>query len=193
MKMMFHIMDTKEEIKNMTKNNFTNLIKKPTEKELQDPSASLLALTKAEPTDEAYDTYVEMFLTKIRDRFNKSFFTYYRAQPDSDEYLNHMYALVFKIEPEDMETMIAMNALFIRNNLDKKEAEKRFFKKLPEFLSLEGVKVIYLPDEKENTISGVTSIVDDKTLFAQIYFIENEKYGWWLTQFQEAKEKRSAE
>lgn len=167
MQILINLLEMKGDLKTMTK------------------TQSLGELLKASPTEEAYNEYVTLLLTKVKDRYEKTFFKYYKSRKDSDNPLERYSMLEFRIEPEDMDTFLKMNALFIRHNLDNKEITKRTIERFGEFIELGDAKLLFEDREGYSMLSFVSSIATESTITLLLAFISEDEYSEWKELYEE--------
>lgn len=162
-----------------------NLLEMRGEIKMSKQVQSLGALLKAEPTEEAYNEYVTLLMNKVKDRYEKTFFKYYKSRKETDNPLEMYSMLEFRIEPEDMETFLRMNALFIRHNLDNKEITKRVVQRFGEFIPLENARILFEEREGLSTLSFVSSIATESTITILLAFIAETEYEDWKKLYEE--------
>lgn len=143
--------------------------------EVQHGEFGLRNIIDADSSDASHIEYTRLLLEKVKDRFDKAFFKYYRALDDEAPSAENVYLIQMVIEPEDVTHFLKMNRTFIVNNLDNEKVNKLFVSLLPEYVDLKGVKVLRVDDDAI-PFTHVTSIARDSSIVVHIAFVREEDY-----------------
>lgn len=149
---------------------------------------SIRSIIEAEDTREDYLAFARLLLEKVVDRFDKSFYKYFKEEEGKPASMENYNMFHFNIAPEDLEHYLKMNKLFVEHNLDGTIIEKTVMELLPEYLNLEGMKLLYFPDKTGNRrYSAVSSIAHDSTIVAYFSFVREEDYDRVLSELEEVE------
>lgn len=129
----------------------------------------------ADSSTESHVAYTKLLLEKVKDRFDKAFFKYYRALDTEEPSSDNVYLIQMVIEPEDLSHFLKMNRAFIVNNLDNETVNRLFVNLIGEYIDLEGVKVLRTYND-EIPLTHVTSIARDSSVIVHIAFVRDEDY-----------------
>lgn len=157
-------------------------------------SKSIRSIIEAKGTEESYEAFARLVLEKIKDRFDKSFYKYFKEEEGQPASVDNYNTFHFNIAPEDMEHYLKMNKLFVESNLDGVIIEKKVMELLPEYLNLEGMSLLYFPENNGNRrYSAVSSIAHDSTVVAYFSFVREEDYAKVVKELEELIQKEKEE
>lgn len=149
---------------------------------------SIRSIIEAKDTREDYVAFARLLLEKVVDRFDKSFYKYFKEEEGKPASMENYNMFHFNIAPEDLEHYLKMNKLFVEHNLDGAVIEQTVMELLPEYLNLEGMKLLYFPDKTGNRrYSAVSSIAHDSTIVAYFSFVREEDYDRVLDEIEEVE------
>lgn len=149
---------------------------------------SIRSIIEAKDTREDYVAFARLLLEKVVDRFDKSFYKYFKEEEGKPASMENYNMFHFNIAPEDLEHYLKMNKLFVEHNLDGAIIEQTVMELLPEYLNLEGMKLLYFPDKTGNRrYSAVSSIAHDSTIVAYFSFVREEDYDRVLAELEEVE------
>ena len=133
-------------------------------------SFPLRTIVEANPTEADYQRYVELLLEKVKDRYDKALFKYFREIEGEEPSFENYFLLQMYIEPEDLQHFVQMNREFVLNNLNNEKVNEYFYQRLPEYIDLEGTHVLF----RKHRVLGytnVSSIAQDSTIVVLIAFV----------------------
>lgn len=149
---------------------------------------SIRSIIEAKDTREDYVAFARLLLEKVVDRFDKSFYKYFKEEEGKPASMENYNMFHFNIAPEDLEHYLKMNKLFVEHNLDGAIIESTVMELLPEYLNLGGMKLLYFPDKTGNRrYSAVSSIAHDSTIVAYFSFVREEDYDRVLAELEEVE------
>lgn len=154
----------------------------------------LLDIVKAKSTAQAYEDYARLVLEKVKDRYSKVFFKYFKAVEGEPISATNHYMLHFSIEPEDTDHYLKMNSLYVVHNLEDEVIERTVMKLLPEYIDMQGLSLLYFPEYQANLrYSALSSIAHDSRIIFYFSFVEDKDYPTVVTEIHEIAKKKEEE